>query len=62
MLFFFFGVNSNTYLKIHENNNNNDDDDVLNQVYNTLRNQNTTTKGSNLCSCRFFFLVNSNTY
>ena len=52
MLFFFFGVNSNTYLKIHENNNNNDDDDVLNQVYNTLYNQNITTKGSNICSCR----------
>ena len=52
MLFFFFGVNSNTYLKIHENNNNNNNNDVLNQVYNTLYNQNTTTKWSNICSYR----------
>ena len=32
----------------HENSNIN----VLNQIYNTLHNQNTTIKEPNLCSCR----------
>ena len=42
----FFLVNNNTYLNTHENNNTS----VLNRVRNTLYNQNTTTKESNICS------------
>lgn len=36
----FFLVNNNTYQNTYEKNNS-----VLNRVYNTLHNQNTTTKG-----------------
>ena len=45
---YLFLVNINTYYNTHENSNNS----VLNRVYNILHNQSTTTKGSNLCSCR----------
>ena len=46
---FFLLVNSNTYYNIHENNNS-----VLNQIYNTLHNQSTTTKWPNFCNCRLW--------
>ena len=42
----FFLVNNNTYYNTHENSN----ISFLNQVYNTLHNQSTTTKAPNLCS------------
>ena len=46
----FFGVNSNTYYNTYENS----IISVLNRVYNILYNQSTTTKWSNLCSCRLW--------
>ena len=58
VFFFFSRVSSNTYQNTHKNNNNS----ILNWVYNTLQNQSTTTKISNLCSCRLgMYLIMSHT-